>query len=162
METLTEINAILDQYVIIMSLCVVHGGKVEDDENSPKGAHMAGMDSRSLFQRVFGRDGGGEVVVEAAAMAEEDRHRNGVSDRGGYGNAAFLWEVRPQTECKSVRAYGGIEDTNVDGTRKESPFFLGALQGWTTYFADRGFSMGVGGAYWFKTSAERAEFTTPT
>jgi hypothetical protein len=40
---LTRINELLDQFVIQMSLCVVHGAKADDNSSMPKGAHMADM-----------------------------------------------------------------------------------------------------------------------
>ncbi len=43
MSCLTRISALLDQFVIQMSLCVVHGAKADDNSSMPKGAHMADM-----------------------------------------------------------------------------------------------------------------------
>jgi hypothetical protein len=40
---LTRVNELLDQFVIQMSLCVVHGAKADDNSSMPKGAHMADM-----------------------------------------------------------------------------------------------------------------------
>ncbi len=43
MSCLTRICNLLDQFVIQMSLCVVHGAKADDNSSMPKGAHMADM-----------------------------------------------------------------------------------------------------------------------
>jgi len=98
-------------------------GKGEDDENSPKGAHMAGMGS-SLFQRVL-EDEEGNCVVEAAAWPKRSTQKWSFRS-WRVRECCILMEVRPKQNVKAVRAYGGIEEHVMEHGKKSHS--LGALQ----------------------------------
>jgi hypothetical protein len=153
-----RINGIFDQYVIIMSLCVVHGAKA-DDENMPKGAHMANFALPvKYFKECMEKTEDGKRLASSlpwpknieAGYETQTIEGTGMLDPLGYKDPkAYVRQYMKQGEW-----FRGLKHPMIMEHGIESPFFLGALQGWTTYFCDRGASKGIGG-FWFVDPAKQ-------
>lgn len=155
-NVLIDMDMVLDQYMMSMSLCVVHGAKADDASDAPKGAHMA-------------------VVAMPVHYAKTQME---LTEDGKHLSATLPWpkaidsslDVMIGEGTGRLKPYGKVDKTLVPQARsyllqnsmvmrqlksdmeiphgQESPFFLGMMQGWTTYHADRGASRGVGG-FWY-------------
>ncbi len=145
-----EIDEILDQFVLLMTLYVVHGAKADDDSSKPKGAHMAGSGFPvHYFKDSMERTNEGKLLSPQLPWpAKIDREYEfniaegtGMLDPRGYMDQKQM--VRGYVHFNAFKTPMAMEHGG------ESPFFMGGLQGWTTYFADRGASKGVG-AFWYQ------------
>lgn len=139
-----------------MSLCVVHGAKADDSSDAPKGAHMADVvmpveyakrqmelteDGRRLSKSLPWPkqiESGLEVLIGEGTGR---LHPRGYVDTTARPQAR-LYLLQNSATMRQLKS-----DMNIPHG-EESPFFLGMMQGWTTYFADRGASRGLGG-YWY-------------
>lgn len=153
MKALHHIDALLDQYVIMMSLCVVHGAKAGDSATMPVGAHMANVGMPvHYFKKCLERTNDGKQLASRLPWPKNIEkgyetqmlEGTGMLDPRGYkdSKAHVRQYVRQGTTVRKL-AHPMIMEHG-----KDNPFFLGALQGWTTYFTDRGASKGMGG-FWF-------------
>lgn len=153
LKALHHIDSILDQYVILMSLCVVHGAKAGDSASMPVGAHMANIGMPvTYFKQCMERSTEGTQLASRLPWPKkmEDGYETqilegtGMFDPRGYRDpkAHVRQYIR---QGKTVRK---LAHPMIMEHAKDNPFFLGALQGWTTYFTDRGASKGMGG-FWF-------------
>lgn len=147
---------IMDQYVLVMSLCVVHGAKAGDSASMPVGAHMAnvGMPVK-YFRECLERsdpalarrlpwparieDGYETQMLEGTGMLDPRGYKDPLAHVRSY---VRLGATIKQLHHPMIMEHG-----------KDNPFFLGVLQGWTTYFTDRGASKGIGG-FWFTDAAQ--------
>jgi len=153
-ETLRKIDSILDQYVLLMSLCVVHGAKADDSSDMPKGAHMADVGLPvKYFKECLERTEDGRKL--SAKLPWPDHIESGYETMMGEGTAALDPRGFPDP-LAHVRAYlhkgkgfAKLKHPMVMGHGTESPFYLGGLQGWTTYFSDRTDGQYGIGAFWF-------------
>jgi hypothetical protein len=145
-----QIDAILDQYVILMSLCVVHGAKADDDSSMPKGAHMAGMGFPvHYFKDSMERTDEGKALAKQLPWPSKIDRAYEFNIAEGTGMLDPRGYVDPKQQVRGYVHFNAFKTPMAMEHGGESPFFLGALQGWTTYFADRGASKGVG-AFWYK------------
>jgi hypothetical protein len=152
-KALTRINEILDQYVITMSLCVVHGAKADDKSTMPKGAHMANFGLPvAYFKKSLERSAEGKQLSQRLPWPKtietgyetQVLEGTGMLDPRGYRDS----KAHVRGYVRQGKWYRGLKHPMIMQHGVESPFFLGALQGWTTYFSDRGASKGIGG-FWF-------------
>lgn len=151
--SLVRINEIMDQYVPLMSLCVVHGAKADDNSTMPKGAHMAviGLPVHYFKSCLEGTEEGRMLSKQLPWPAKIDTEYE-----TNIGEGTGMLDPRGYRDTKAhVRAYlhrgryfNTLKHPMVQEHGAESPFFLGALQGYTRYFADRGAGDGVG-AFWY-------------
>lgn len=155
--SLVRINEIMDQYVPLMSLCVVHGAKADDNSTMPKGAHMAvvGLPVHYFKSCLEGTEEGRTLSKQLPWPAKIDTEYE-----TNIGEGTGMLDPRGYRDTKAhVRAYlhrgryfNTLKHPMVQEHGAESPFFLGALQGYTRYFADRGAGDGVG-AFWYTDSS---------
>jgi hypothetical protein len=154
LSCLTRISERLDQFVIQMSLCVVHGAKADDNSSMPKGAHMADMGFPvKYFKECLERTKEGQRI--SAHLPWPKKIEDGLDFQIGEGTG--MLDPRGYRDPKGhVRMYlhqgktiTALKHPMVLEHGAESPFFLGGEQGWTRYFHDRGASLGFGG-FWFQ------------
>lgn len=155
-KILVDMDKLMDQYVMCMSLCVVHGAKADDSSDAPKGAHMADvvMPVEYVKSQMERTEDGKELSRTLPWPQNIERglevligegtgrlHPRGFQDESGRPQArSYL--IQNSTWIRQLKS-----DMNVPHGG-ESPFFLGMMQGWTTYFADRGASRGTGGLWY--------------
>lgn len=155
-NVLVDMDMLLDQYMLGMSLCVVHGAKADDASDAPKGAHMA-------------------VIALPVHYAKQQME---ITEDGKQLSPTLPWPKQIESKLEvmigegtgRLKPYGFIDKTLRPKARSyllqnsvtirqlksdmeiphgdESPFFLGMMQGWTTYHTDRGASRGTGG-FWY-------------
>lgn len=156
-QVASSINEIMDQYVPLMSLCVVHGAKADDNDTMPKGAHMAviGLPIH-YFKACLEASEDGKMLSKTLPWPQ----KIDAEYETNIGEGTGMLDPRGYRDPKAhVRAYlhrgryfNTLKHPMVQEHGAESPFFLGALQGYTTYFSDRGASEGVG-AFWYTDSS---------
>lgn len=149
----SKISDILEQYVIQMSLCVVHGAKADDDDTMPKGAHMADFGfpvhyyKKSLESTPEGKLLASQLPWPKVIDTEYETmigEGTGMLDPRGYRDA----KAHVRAYLHGAPTFAALKHPMVMEHGAPSPFFLGALQGWTSYFNDRGVNEGVGG-FWY-------------
>lgn len=155
-NVLTDMDSLLDQYMLNMSLCVVHGAKADDSSDAPKGAHMADVaipvsqarkqlelteDGRQLSQTLPWPEHVEQGLEVLIGEGTGRLHPRGYVDNSGRAQArSYL--LQNSSWLRQLKS-----DMNIPHG-EDSPFFLGMMQGWTTYFADRGASRGIGGMWY--------------
>lgn len=164
-KAIIRINDILDQYVPLMTLCVVHGAKADDDSSMPKGAHMSDIGLPAwYFKDCLERTKEGQEISSRLPWPKNlDRtletkigEGTGMLTPGGYRDPkAHVRAYLHQGPYLAALKHPMVQEHGV-----ESPFFLGALQGWTPYFSDRGNS--DIGAFWYVDAKKETRGTLYT
>lgn len=148
-----EMKVLMDQYVPIMSLEVVHGAKAEDHTES-YGAHMSDVILPAWYAKeCMERTKDGKRVSATLpwprnmdrTLPVELGEGTGMLDPTGYNDT--LRQVRAYV-CQAPITQGFKKDIIV-AHGVPSPFFVSAKQGWTPYFALRGATSGEGDALWY-------------
>jgi hypothetical protein len=151
-EPFTLIHETLQQYVPLMTLCVVHGAKADDDSSMPKGAHMADMGFPvHYFKKSLESTKEGKLISSKLPwpknIDEEYQFQigeaTGMLDPYGYHDP----KAHVRAYLHQGKYFSLLKHPMVMEHGKDSPFFLGGLQGWTPYFSDHGASEGIGG-FW--------------
>lgn len=153
-KTLLKMQKIAKNYIPMMSLDVVHGAKVAD-ENAPKGAHMnINFLSIDYVRKSLRNNEKGRYIESKIQWPKKTKSNlpvvigegTGMYEPLGYHDD--LQEIRRYVY--TMRSLQGFKKPITHERGSDSQFFLGSLLGMTNYFFNRGYNIG---AFWYGTKS---------
>jgi hypothetical protein len=149
-KELRELQQIASEYIPVLSLDVVHGAKVAD-ENAPKGAHMNDNFIPIRYMRDAMRKTRRGAQIESRLPWDKpyEQYRDDLPVLVGEGTGMYepLGYEDPLADARkyvySAQSLAPFKKPILHSVGAASNFFLGSLMGITNYWFDRGCNVGA-------------------